>query len=64
MTGFNSRSMTTELAAAGVADRLSSHHLLFDFDQLENFASSSYCQPLCRSQWDVVIIDSQDKTFR
>lgn len=56
--------MTTELAAAGVADRLSSHHLLFDFDQLENFASSSYCQPLCRSQWDVVIIDSQDKTFR
>ena len=52
------------LAAAGVADRVSLRHIPFKFDQPHNFASSSYCQALFGSQWDVVIIDGQDKTFR
>jgi hypothetical protein len=57
-------SVQAALAAAGVADRVSLHHIPFNFDQPDNFASSSYCHALAGSQWDVVIIDGQDKTFR
>lgn len=53
-----------ELVAAGVAHQVTLHHIPFNFDQPHNFASSSYCQSLSSSQWDVVIIDGQDKTFR
>jgi predicted O-methyltransferase YrrM len=52
------------LVAAGVVQQATLHHVPFDFDQPHNFASSSYCQSLSSSQWDVVIIDGQDKTFR
>jgi predicted O-methyltransferase YrrM len=54
----------TALAAAGVANQATLHHVPFNFDQPHDFASSSYCQALSGSQWDVVIIDGQDKTFR
>lgn len=57
-------SVQAALAAAGVADRVCLHHIPFNFDHPDNFASSSYCQALSGSQWDVVIIDGQDKTFR
>lgn len=52
------------LASAGVADRVSLRHIPFNFDQPDNFARSSYCQALSGTEWDVVIIDGQDKTFR
>lgn len=52
------------LVAADVAHQATLHHVPFDFDQPHNFASSSYCQSLSSSHWDVVIIDGQDKTFR
>jgi predicted O-methyltransferase YrrM len=52
------------LVAAGVADQVRLRHIPFNFDQPTDFASSSYCQALSGSQWDVVIIDGQDKTFR
>jgi predicted O-methyltransferase YrrM len=53
-----------ELAAAHVAHLATLHHRPFNFDQPHDFASSSYCQALSGYQWDVVIIDGQDKTFR
>ncbi len=52
------------VAAARVADQVSLRHIPFNFDQPDNFVSSSYCQALSGSQWDAVIIDGQDKTFR
>lgn len=39
------------------------HYIPFNFDFSQDFATSSYCLPLTGSQWDVVIIDGQDKTF-
>ena len=43
---------------------MSLHYIPFNFDLPQDFATSSYCLPLTGSQWDVVIIDGQDKTFR
>jgi predicted O-methyltransferase YrrM len=52
------------MVAAGVADRVSLRYIPFNFDQPDNFASSSYCKAFSGSQWDVVMIDGQDKTFQ
>ena len=52
------------MLATGVAGRVSLRHIPFDFDQPVDFARSSNCQALSGSQWDTVIIDGQDKTFR
>jgi hypothetical protein len=52
------------VASAGVADQVRLRHIPFNFDHPTDFASSSYCQALSGSQWDLVIIDGQDKTFR
>jgi hypothetical protein len=38
--------------------------MFLHFDQPHDFHGSSYCQALSGSNWDVVIIDGQDKTFR
>jgi hypothetical protein len=53
-----------ELVAARVAHLVTLNHIPFNFVQPHDFANSSYCQALSGSQWDVVIIDGQDKTFR
>lgn len=52
------------LEKAGMAQRVTMKYIPFDFDQPEHFASSAYCQALFHGNWDVVIIDGQDKTFR
>jgi predicted O-methyltransferase YrrM len=54
----------TALEKAGVAHRVTMKYIPFDFDQPAHFANSAYCQALCDSSWDVVVIDGQDKTFR
>lgn len=52
------------LQQAGVADHVTIKYVPFNFDQPAQFASSAYCQALSDDNWDVVIIDGQDKTFR
>jgi len=47
-----------------VASLVNLKYIPFNFDQPADFASSAYCQALCDSSYDVVIIDGQDKTFR
>ena len=52
-----------ELVKAGVSDRVTMRNIYFDFDNPIGFADSDYCAALDSSEWDVVIIDGQDKTF-
>jgi predicted O-methyltransferase YrrM len=54
----------TALEKAGVADRVTMKYTPFDFDQPAQFESSAYAHALSDSNYDVVIIDGQDKTFR
>lgn len=39
-------------------------HIPCDFDHPVAFSTSDYCLALCSKEWDVVIIDGQDKTFK
>jgi hypothetical protein len=52
------------LRKAEVLEFVSLRHVPFDFDHPEGFSESAYCLALQESDWDVVIIDGQDKTFR
>lgn len=49
---------------AGVEKNVSLKYIPFDFNYPEAFATSDYILALHGFDWDVVIIDGQDKTFR
>ena len=54
----------TALRNAGATDRVQLRHVPCNFDDTEAFSSSDYCLALDNREWDVVIIDGQDKTFK
>jgi predicted O-methyltransferase YrrM len=54
----------TELRNAEVTDRVHLLHIPCNFDDPAAFSRSDYCLALNSREWDVVIIDGQDKTFK
>jgi predicted O-methyltransferase YrrM len=54
----------TALRKAGVTERVQLRHVPCSFDDPEAFSGSDYCLALDDREWDVVIIDGQDKTFK